>query len=185
MTIASSGRMSSKSNFILMAEYNKWMNASIYSAASNLSSMELAKNRGAFFGSIIGTLNHIVVADIIWLKRFATHPKAFTALDSLASKPKPEKLDTLLFSELALLKQERVNLDNTILNFVNQLSEGILASDLNYQNMGGVSYSKCFAHLLLHFFNHQTHHRGQVSTLLSQLGVDLGVTDLLVKIPNA
>ena len=185
MTIASSGRMSSKSNFILMAEYNKWMNASIYSAASNLGSEELAKDRGAFFDSIIGTLNHILVADIIWLKRFATHSKTFTALDSLASKPKPEKLDSLLFSELALLKQERVSLDNTILNFVNQLSEGMLASNLNYQNMRGVSYSKCFAHLLLHFFNHQTHHRGQVSTLLSQLSVDLGVTDLLVKIPNA
>ena len=97
-----------------MAEYNKWMNASIYSAASNLGSEELAKDRGAFFDSIIGTLNHILVADIIWLKRFATHSKTFTALDSLASKPKPEKLDSLLFSELALLKQERVSLDNTM-----------------------------------------------------------------------
>lgn len=176
--------MSLKSNFSLMAEYNKWINESIYSAALGLDSEELIKDRGAFFGSILGTLNHILVADIIWLKRFASHPEGFSTLDSIKSKPKPEKLDALLFLELAPLKQERENLDNTILDFVNQLSDSVLASSLSYENMKGVLYSKCFAHLLQHFFNHQTHHRGQVSTLLSQLGVDIGITDLLVKIPN-
>lgn len=176
--------MSSKKNFVLMAEYNKWINESIYSAVSGLSFEELIKDRGAFFGSIIGTLNHILVADIIWLRRFACHPKSFSALEGIKSKPIPDKLDSIVFLELDLLKQERESLDNIILAFVNQLSDDVLATNLSYQNTKGISYSKCLAHLMQHFFNHQTHHRGQVSTLLSQLGIDLGVTDLLVKIPN-
>lgn len=177
--------MSQKSNFVLMAEYNAWMNETIYSAAMGLDSKVLTKDRGAFFGSILGTLNHILVADIIWLQRFSRHPQGFNALDGIKSKPTPERLDEVLFSDLTTLKQERVSVDTTVLGFVNQLSDEVLTTSLHYQNTKGVSYSKCFGHLLQHFFNHQTHHRGQVSTLLSQLGVNIGVTDLLVKIPNS
>lgn len=63
-------------HFALMAFYNQWMNAKVYDAASKLTAAELNEERGAFFGSIFGTLNHIVVADTIWLKRFATHPSS-------------------------------------------------------------------------------------------------------------
>nr|WP_232091288.1 DinB family protein [Alteromonas macleodii] len=174
-----------KSNFKLMAEYNKWINESIYSAASHLSRDSLSENKGAFFGSIIGTLNHILVADVIWLKRFASHPSNFSSLHSLAMTPLPENLDSILFSDFAKLKNERNRLDDVILEFVNQLSDELLDSDLSYQNSNGVPFKKPFSHLIQHFFNHQTHHRGQISTLLFQSGIDLGVTDLLAKIPNA
>jgi uncharacterized damage-inducible protein DinB len=167
-----------------MAEYNKWMNESLYSAASSLSQEDLVKDRGAFFGSIIATLNHITVADIIWLKRFSLHPEGFRVLDNVYSKPFPLKLDSILFTDLNALKRERVILDNTILEFVEQLSDNVLDSNLSYKNTNGMSFTKCFGHLLQHFFNHQTHHRGQLSAMFSQLGVDLGVTDLLVKIPS-
>ncbi|GAA6186932.1 DinB family protein [Aliiglaciecola sp. NS0011-25] len=167
-----------------MAEYNKWMNESIYSAASRLSRDSLSENRGAFFGSIIGTLNHILVADVIWLKRFASHPANFSSLNCLAITPLPEKLDSILFSDFEKLKNERNRLDGVILEFVNQLSDEHLDNDLPYQNTKGVPYTKSFSLLMQHFFNHQTHHRGQISTMLSQSGIDLGVTDLLVKIPN-
>jgi uncharacterized damage-inducible protein DinB len=177
--------MSLKSNFVLMAEYNKWMNESIYLAALDLSHEELTSDRGSFFGSVIGTLNHILVADIIWLKRFAAHPEHLSSLDYLSQKALPEKLSSILFGELTALREERAVLDKVILDFANQLSSEILATNLSYKNTKGVANVKCFAHLIQHFFNHQTHHRGQASTLLSQLGVDLGSTDLLVKIPNA
>ena len=177
--------MSLKSNFILMAEYNKWMNESIYSAASRLSRDSLLENKGAFFGSIIGTLNHILVADVIWLKRFASHPANFSSLNCLSITPLPEQLDSILFSDFEKLKNERTRLDGVILKFVNQLSDKHLGSNLSYRNTKDVPYKKSFSHLIQHFFNHQTHHRGQISTLLSQSGIDLGETDLLVKVPDA
>ena len=177
--------MSLKSNFVLMANYNKWMNESIYLAAKALSYEDLTSDRGAFFGSVIGTLNHILVADIIWLKRFASHPEQLSSLDCLSQKALPESLDSILFPNLDALSEERAFLDEVILDFANQLTSEILATNLFYKNTKGVSYTKCFAHLIQHFFNHQTHHRGQTSTLLSQFGVDLGTTDLLVKIPDA
>lgn len=173
-----------KSNAVLMAEYNQWMNTVIYESAATLSSAELSKDRGAFFGSIIGTLNHIVVADIIWLKRFALHPAKFSAIQTLHTTPLPEKLNAIIFDNLALLREERVRLDRLILDFAHQLTEQALRSELAYTNTKGIAYTKPFGHLIQHFFNHQTHHRGQISTLLSQLGVDIGETDLLVKIPN-
>ena len=85
--------MSLKSNFELMADYNQWMNKSIYKAASGLSNSELSKNRGAFFNSIIGTLNHILVGDIIWLKRFSKHPSQLKALDSVRELQSPQSLN--------------------------------------------------------------------------------------------
>ncbi|WP_274608602.1 DinB family protein [Alteromonas antoniana] len=82
-----------KANFLLMADYNKWMNNSIYEAACQLSHNDLKKDTGAFFGSILGTLNHILVADIIWLKRIAVHPNRFPSLKDIATKPFPEKAE--------------------------------------------------------------------------------------------
>ena len=176
--------MALKSYFTLMAEYNQWMNESVYATASQLSHEQLSADTGAFFGSILGTLNHILVANIIWLKRFACHEERFEALESLESKPVPEKLDTILHNDLAALKTERIYLDDIIIQFTQELTEQSLSTALTYRNTKGVKYTKNFGHLLQHFFNHQTHHRGQVSTLLSQQGMDIGVTDLLMKIPD-
>jgi uncharacterized damage-inducible protein DinB len=177
--------VSLKNNFLLMSEYNKWMNESLYSAASSLSHEDLAKNRGAFFGSIIATLNHITVADIIWLERFSKHPNGFPILDNVYSQPSSLKLDSILFTDLNDLKRERVLLDNTIVEFVKLLTDEVLASNFSYKNTKGIPFKQCFGHVVQHFFNHQTHHRGQLSTLLSQLGIEVGVTDLLAKIPSA
>ena len=167
-----------------MAQYNKWMNESIYSAAASISQQELSKNRGAYFGSILGTLNHIMVADIIWLKRFARHPNGFNALDGISARPMPSSLDSILLDDLTALESERQTIDNAIVAFIAELSSDVLASHLSYHDTKGKPYTKSFAHLLLHFFNHQTHHRGQISTLFSQLGIDIGVTDLLVTLPD-
>lgn len=176
--------MSLKQHFELLASYNQWMNAKVYEAAGQLTATDLAKDRGAFFGSILGTLNHIVVGDTIWLKRFATHPSCLTSLREVAGLPNPASLNQIIFDDFSSLRKQRNWLDEQIVNWIGELSDDDLDYALSYHNTKGVSANKCYSNLLLHFFNHQTHHRGQVSTLLSQAGADIGVTDLLVLVPE-
>lgn len=176
--------MSLKYHFELLATYNQWMNSKVYEAAGQLSATDLAKNRGAFFGSILGTLNHILVGDTIWLKRFATHPSCLNSLREVADLQNPTSLDQILFNDLGSLSKQRIWLDRQVINWIAQLSEGDLDVILSYHNAKGIPANKRYSSLVLHFFNHQTHHRGQVSTLLSQAGVDIGVTDLLAQVPE-
>lgn len=176
--------MSLKQHFELLASYNQWMNAKVYEAAGQLTASDLATDRGAFFGSILGTLNHIVVADTIWLKRFSAHPSCLTSLREVADLPNPTSLNQMIFDDFSRLRKHRSWLDEKIVNWVSELSEDDLDCVISYRKTKGVHLNRCFSNLILHFFNHQTHHRGQVSTLLSQAGVDIGVTDLLVLVPE-
>ena len=176
--------MSERALFALMAQYNSSMNEKLYAAAARLTPAQLAQDRGAFFGSVIGTLNHIVAADTIWLQRFATHPAAFPALRSVAAMPAPAGLSAIFSPDLATLANQRSKLDAIIGAWVAEMSDDDLQHVLAYRDTKGVPANKRMAALVLHFFNHQTHHRGQASTLLSQAGMDIGVTDLLALIPN-
>jgi uncharacterized damage-inducible protein DinB len=185
--------MSQNTNFKLLSDYNSWMNSKLYDAAATLSAANLVADRGAFFGSILGTLNHIVVADTVWLQRFAKpasslqpphHPEPHAALANICELLTPTSLSTILFTDLAELRQRRMLLDAAISSWVTKLSDDDLAQSVPYSNMKGTPQRKPLDSLLLHFFNHQTHHRGQASTLLFQAGVDIGVTDLLALIPN-
>jgi uncharacterized damage-inducible protein DinB len=176
--------MKGKAYFELMATYNQWMNARLYEAASQLSAAELGRDCGAFFDSIIGTLNHILVGDTLWLKRFADHQVHFPALDYVRNLESPDSLDAPLYSDFRGLRTARERLDRAILAFTRELTEEALSFSLSYNSMKGQPFTKNFGSLLLHFFNHQTHHRGQATTLLSQAGIDVGVTDLLASIPD-
>lgn len=167
-----------------MSQYNQWMNNKLYQAASQLSEETLSEDKGAFFGSILGTLNHIMVGDIVWLKRFSTHPANHSTLDFIRATEKPTSLNQILYSKFPELATERKKLDEAIANWCNQLTESDLEHHLAYKNMKGQPAVRRFGSLIFHFFNHQTHHRGQVTTLLSQEGVDVGITDLLELIPN-
>lgn len=166
----------------LMATYNQWMNRKVYDAASTLTHAQLTLDRQAFFGSILGTLNHLTLGDTVWLKRFAEHPANFVALAPLNGIATPGDLKQLAFANLAELSAHRAWLDQMIIDWTNSLHESHLDQRLRYHNMRGVAAEKPFFGLLVHFFNHQTHHRGQVTTLLSQAGVDVGITDLLALI---
>ena len=176
--------MSLKGHFELLSNYNQWMNSKVYEAAAHLTAIDLAKDRGAFFSSLLGTLNHIVVGDTIWLKRFATHPSCLNSLREVADLRNPTSLDELVFEDLGSLSEHRIWLDREIIKWISELSESDLDFVLSYHNTKGIPAKKRYSSLVLHFFNHQTHHRGQVSTLLSQAGVDIGVTDLLTQIPE-
>jgi uncharacterized damage-inducible protein DinB len=176
--------MSTCEHIVLMAAYNEAMNDKLYAAAAQLPPAALFEDRKAFFGSLFATLNHLAVADTIWLKRFCAHPARQAALDVLRDGPVPAALSQPLAADLPGLLALRRRLDRIIRQWANELTPADLEHVLRYANTKGVVSHKRYASLILHFFNHQTHHRGQATTLLTQSGVDVGVTDLLMLIPN-
>ncbi len=156
-----------------MAAYNRWMNRRLYDVCADLSDAERRADRGAFFRSIHGTLNHLLLADKVWLGRFTG--EAFSA----------DSLDQELFARFDDLRASREDTDEEIIDWADGLSAGELDSTLEYTSMVDPAPRRCEMWLAVaHFFNHQTHHRGQLTVLLSQCGKDYGVTDL-VWLPEA
>jgi hypothetical protein len=168
-----------------MSQYSHWMNQRIFEEAAQLDAATLLADKGAFFGSILGTLNHLAVGDTVWLHRFAQHPHRFEALARLSEFERPASLRQTLSSDLSGLAVYRGRLDELINLWVAEIRPEHLDVAVTYSSMAGASFCKEFGPLLQHFFNHQTHHRGQVTTLLHQAGVDVGVTDLLALIPES
>jgi uncharacterized damage-inducible protein DinB len=151
--------------YTAISNYNQWMNQKLYAVCADIPDVDRKSDRGAFFKSIHGTLNHIAIADLIWLGRFTQQPFA-------------AKLDAELYSDFSELRVQREQLDRTTIEWAQTLTPDWLNADLNYTNSSG--FTRTLPHWLLvtHMFNHQTHHRGQLTTLLNQLGYDAGVTDL-------
>ena len=165
--------------FRLFSEYNQHMNQRLYAAAAQLSDDDLSRDRGAFFKSVIATLNHIVVGDIIWLKRFSTQPAGAYLLSHTSQLPQPHALNAMLYDNLETLRPAREEIDQLIIQWINNLSEWELAEPILYKNMAGMHFKKPLESLISHLFLHQVHHRGQATTLLSQSGIDFGDTDLI------
>ena len=176
--------MSFLSSLQLMSQYNLWMNQKVCQAAGQLEPEELKCDRGAFFGSILGSLNHIYVADVIWLSRFSQHPQGYSALSHLPKLPSYRLLDQTVANDLETMTRIRQELDEIIISWCQELRPEELATNLPYRDTKGNLYQKNFGQLIYHFFNHQTHHRGQITTLITQQGLDIGVTDLLKLIPE-
>jgi uncharacterized damage-inducible protein DinB len=151
-----------------LAAYNRWMNRRLYECCAALPDAERKRDAGAFFKSIHGTLNHLLLADRIWLGRFFGEP--FPA----------RSLDQELYADFGELRAQREITDGVIAAWTDTLAEAALAADLAYTSMANPQprrHPLWFA--VAHFFNHQTHHRGQLTTLLVQRGIDPGVTDLI------
>ncbi len=173
--------MARQQQYALMGRYNRDMNQRLYAAAANLSEDQLADNVGAFFQSIVGTLNHLYVADIMWLQRFAKRQFAAAGcLAEIAVMASPTSLNQVIYEDFDDLLRARRALDAQICQWSEALTEDCFDQPFVYKNSKGHDFCKPFGLVLQHFFNHQTHHRGQVTTLLSQQGVDVGVTDLLL-----
>ena len=169
----------------LMASYNLRMNRQLYDAASSLPKHVLDKNLGAFFRSIIGTFNHLVVADIIWLTRFAEHRQRYESLQKVSRYPQPAALNDILYDDFLELRKIREELDGLLIYWLtNEVEEPDFSQTLSYSNTKGIRSTRNFGELLSHFFNHQTHHRGQLTTLFAQLDIDVGITDFLIDIPD-
>ncbi len=174
-----------KNHFILMAAYNTRMNKQVYEAASALTETQLKEDVGAFFGSVFATLNHILTGDLLWLERFQTHPTGFKSLTRISEFPSFQSLDQIAYRDFDELLIKRRELDQLIVDWIgNDISEKDFHQSIEYNDTRGIVYKRNFAELLFHFFNHQTHHRGQLSTMLSQFGHDVGITDFLIDIPS-
>ncbi|HET8699849.1 MAG TPA: DinB family protein [Gammaproteobacteria bacterium] len=151
-----------------MAAYNRWMNDKLYAACAELSDEDRKLDRKAFFGSIHGTLNHLLLADRIWFGRFTGRP---LQVQSLRQE---------LFADFNELRAERTLTDQDIEGWTQGLTDAQLAAKVKFTTI--VDPAARVYELwvcVTHFFNHQTHHRGQLTTLLSQCGKDYGVTDLI------
>lgn len=178
--------MNVKSHFQLMANYNSRMNDQILSIIESLELIDLTENKGAYFQSIIGTLNHILVGDIIWLSRFNLHSECYISLKDVTKLPKPQGLSDILYLDFKSYKRARKIVDFAVINWLNKdVDVSDFNRNLEYSNTAGIKSSRNFGELLSHLFNHQTHHRGQLSTLLNQMGHDIGATDFLFDIPES
>jgi uncharacterized damage-inducible protein DinB len=152
-----------------MARYNRWQNENLYGVADRLSVEERRRGRGAFFGSIEQTLNHLLWGDRVWMNRFAGTPKPKGGIaESVA-----------LCGDWEELKSERAAFDRTIIDWADAVAPEWLAADQTYFSGAiGREVTKPRWVLVTHMFNHQTHHRGQVHCMLTQAGGRPSDTDL-------
>lgn len=160
------------------ARYNAWMNDKLYATASQLSDEQRTRDLGAFFRSIHGTFNHLLLTDCMWLARF-TRDESFLPRTSDGRLIPFQSLEQQLYEDFDELRTQRQRLDERLCAWVDTLSEAALQAEMTYQSSTGVARRHPLWIGLSHFFNHQTHHRGQITTLFSQLGKDPGVTDLV------
>lgn len=152
-----------------LADYNRWANERLYDAAVALPDSDYRADRGAFFKSVHGTLNHLLVADRIWMRRFTGEGDA------------PKALDAILYDDLASLRAARRAEDERIIRFASALTPADLARTLRYRTVSRpADIEQPLEPALDHFFNHQTHHRGQVHCLLTMLTGNAPSLDLIM-----
>lgn len=148
-----------KQHFRMMAAYNQWANEQVYDAAADLGEEEFGRDVGAFFKSMRGTLNHLLAADRIWLKRFTGQGDA------------PSSLDATLHENFTRLRAAREAEDRRIIEWIDALDDKAFAGRFTYMTVTDMrTISQRLAPALTHLFNHQTHHRGQAHMVLTVLG---------------
>lgn len=152
---------------MIMAEYNQWMNHKLYSLCASIPDAERKQDNKAFFKSIHSTLNHIMYGDLAFMSRLTGHPKQV-----------PE-LGEDIHTNFDDLREARSDLDVRILNWAATVSEDWLGENLTYESkVDGKHRTLPKWVIVTHMFNHETHHRGQITTLLSQMELDIGSTDI-------
>jgi uncharacterized damage-inducible protein DinB len=157
-----------KTHFERMARYNRWANRRLYGAVAQLDPEEIHAPRSGFFPSIAKTLNHMVVTDRIWMGRFTGRLSDH------------KRLDEAPYDDFAALTAAREAEDQRIIAFFKALPPTQIESVLDYKNMAGESKSSELLPLLAHFFNHQTHHRGQAHGMLTSTRVAPPSLDLVL-----
>ncbi|PCJ90498.1 MAG: damage-inducible protein DinB [Hyphomicrobiales bacterium] len=157
-----------QSYFQMFAAYNEWANTLLYDACEPLSDEARKKDRNSFFGSIHNTLNHLIVGDRVWMQRFTASGKTY------------QKLDQAPFEDWAALRAERNAEDARIISYVGALDDATLQGTFIYTPITTPeTVEQVLEPALAHFFNHQTHHRGQVHCMLNQAGISPPALDIL------
>jgi len=151
--------MTQITNFQLLANFNKWANEKILNSCKKLKETEYKKNRKAFFSSIHGTLNHLLVVDRAYIARIEEKDHGLKSLDQI------------LYGNLFQLEEVRIKEDKRLIDLVNELSKESLNKEITYQGFTAGNQTLTINLILITLFNHQTHHRGQIHNMLSQAGV--------------
>ncbi|MGE3148794.1 MAG: DinB family protein [Pseudorhodoplanes sp.] len=147
-----------KSRYRMLAGYNAWANERLYAKAATFSDADYRADRGAFFKSVHGTLNHLVVTDRIWMRRFTGMGDA------------PTRLDAILYDDFEDLRAARRAEDQRIVRYIEDLSEADFFGRIRYRTVSNpADIEQELWPALDHFFNHQTHHRGQAHCLFTQI----------------
>ncbi len=157
-----------KAHFQTLAEYNAWANQRLYDAVSAVSDTQYREDRGAFFGSLHRTLNHLLVGDRIWLHRL-------TGTGTL-----PAQLNEVLYEDFGTLRAARRAEDTRLIAVVDHFEDADWGRMLHYRNTSGAPQETVIHEVLAHLFNHQTHHRGQVHAILTGLGQKSAELDLIL-----
>lgn len=157
-------------NYVLMARFNAWVNGRVFDAVAQLSDAAYREDRGAYFGSIHRTLNHILVVDRLWCGRIEGVDHGIAALDQI------------LYDDFRSLRAAREAEDARFIALVEGLDDARLAAPVTYRPILGDGEAETVRadHILLTLYNHQTHHRGQVHCMLTQAGVTPPPLDLVV-----
>lgn len=160
--------MSFAAHYRMFGRYNAWANARIYQAAEGLSPEQYRDDRGVFFKSVHGTLNHLLVTDRVWQNRFTGESEA------------PDRLDTIMFESFDELRAARTAEDVRIIGYLDSLDDARIADTIKYRRVSSPEeFEQPLGPALAHWFNHQTHHRGQVHALLTGLTGAAPELDLL------
>ncbi|MEH6402848.1 MAG: DinB family protein [Sneathiella sp.] len=154
-------------HFQKFALYNQWANSRLYEVTATLTAEEQTRDLGAFFGNILGTLNHILVGDLFWMERIE------------GTGQKPSSLDEILYKTFSELRIARSASDERLIRITNTQSQEDYNSYLDYMTTKGVACHDHKAEVFAHLFNHQTHHRGQCHHMLTQLGKTLPPLDMI------
>jgi uncharacterized damage-inducible protein DinB len=157
VVVSARNSMITREHFKLLAAYNRWANARLYAAALDLSDLSYRLHTGVYFGSLHGTLNHLLLADRLWLKRLTGEGDV------------PNDLDTILYEDRFELTKARIAEDNRLVEVIGKYDAAALIGLHSYRTTSGMPQSQILADILLHLFNHQTHHRGQAHACLSIL----------------
>lgn len=153
----------------LMARYNRWQNENLYGVADGLSDAERRRDRGAFFRSIHETFSHLLWADRMWMSRLTGAPRIAGGIKESVS----------LYPDWEALKEDRQRTDAAIIDWANRVDDAWFGGDLVwFSAAAGRELSQPRWAAIVHFFNHQTHHRGQIHAMLTQAGGKPGDTDL-------
>ncbi len=174
-----------KEIFLLLSRYNAHANRYLFDSLESFSEEELKKDAGSWFGSIFGILNHILVSDLLWLNRYRTSGRDLPSLNTPVLDFSFTSIQQHLYDSFEALRERRMQLDEVITRFAGDLDDGTLTSVLEYTNSQGIHNRLRIRDTLVHWFNHQTHHRGQISQILDSRGIThdySGVTGLLEQV---
>lgn len=160
------------------------MNAKIYNSISYEWTNDIVNSQNELIDDVVKMLNHLIIVDTVWLKRFAIHPANYIALTSILSLPSPDNIEQIISSDITELAKFRQYLDKIICEWAHTVTKTDLDHQLCYKTMHGIITNHKFFNLIMYFFNYQTFIREKLLIRLLELDIDIGATELIVPMPR-